>query len=123
MARTPLRFAFLVSALAAGLLAAPAAHAGTAAVQGSTVVYTDDPGAARTVNWARDGSSIAISEATRDTGKVTATAGAGCVVDKRNDFSATYVCSADGVTGVRIELGDGDDQAEASGTSAFAPPR
>jgi Ca2+-binding RTX toxin-like protein len=118
-----LRTACALGALTAAFIGAPSAHAGTASVQGAAVVYTDNPGEARAIKWARDGSSIGIQETVRGIGdKISATAGPGCVVDKRNDATATFVCSADGITDVRIELGDGDDAAEATGTSAFANP-
>lgn len=89
------------------------AWAGDASVSDGIVVYTDTPGQARQVNWARDASSIAIQEVVRNTGDpVTPSAGPGCTVASTSSVSATYICSADGVSGVRIDLGDGDDLAE-----------
>ena len=112
-----------LAAVVALLLAAPSAFAGQASIEGATLVYTDTPGAARSVTWARDSSSIAITESTRDVGQtVVPTAGAGCTIYQPNTGTATYVCSAAGVTDVHIDLGDGDDAAEATPGSAFANP-
>src|SRR3954447_6647792 len=95
MAGTPSRTTLALFTLVAALLVAPAAQAGTASVEGGTVVYRDDPGAARTITWARDGSSIAINETPRGLSqKVVGTAGPGCTVTQSNDFNATYVCDA-----------------------------
>jgi Ca2+-binding RTX toxin-like protein len=112
-----------VAALATALLLPASAHAGTASVAGDTLTYADSPGRSTKVNWGRDSDSIAIQESARDTGALTSTAGAGCVVYSSNMFSSTFVCSAAGVASVRIDLGDGDDQAEPGSTSAFNPPR
>ena len=124
MSPSSARIVFALVAIAAALTAAPPALAGQASVQGSTVVYTDTPGVGRALTWARDGSAIAVSEAARDIGqKVVPSAGPGCVVDQRNDFSATYVCNVGPGADLRLDLGDGDDTAEPAGTSAFSPPR
>ncbi|MEA2663265.1 MAG: hypothetical protein QOI11_209, partial [Candidatus Eremiobacteraeota bacterium] len=111
---------FALAALLLALAAAPAANAGQASVQGTTVVYTDSPGDSRAISWARDSGSIAITETLRDVGsKVSPTAGAGCTAYQPNNATATYVCTGDGLADVRIELGDGNDSAEAAQTSAF----
>jgi Ca2+-binding RTX toxin-like protein len=106
----------VVAAIGAG---APPALAGTASVTQGTLVYTDTPGAGTTVKWARDADGYAISEVGRDTAdRGTPTAGPGCVVDRSTSVSATFVCSAQGVTAVRIELGDGDDEGAADNVSS-----
>lgn len=112
-----------LAALLVVLASAPAAHAGQASVAGGVLTYTDNPGESRSLTWARDGDAFAIHESVLSGGKVSGSAGSGCVMDQRNEVSATYVCSAAGISAVRIELGDGDDFAEANSTSAFAPAR
>ena len=94
-----------------------------ASVSGDTLTYTDSGGRSTKVGWGRDGDSFAIQESARDAGALASTAGPGCVVYSSNAFSSTFVCGASGVANVRIELGDGDDQAEPGSVSAFNPPR
>src|SRR5437763_6608576 len=112
------RAATALLAACALLTAAAPASAGTASVVDGTLVYTDTPGQARQVNWARDASSYAIQEVVRNSDTVTPSAGPGCTVASTSSVGATYVCSADGVSAVRIDLGDGDDFAEPATVSS-----
>ena len=112
------RAATALLAACALLTAAAPASAGTASVVDGTLVYTDTPGQARQVNWARDASSFAIQEVVRNSDTVTPSAGPGCTVASSSSVGATYVCSADGVSAVRIDLGDGDDFAEPATVSS-----